>query len=206
MDDVLLLLLRRGAALEPFRLTTTELGLALGMTQQNASRRLAVLEKKGMLERRGSKLLLTKKAVSELRKTYAALRAAFDGIGKIGGIITDGVGDGKYYLSLPGYKSSIRAKFDFDPYPGTLNIRLDKDDVWKKAVLFEDAILLPGFTHDGRAFGESLARRCRINNLQAVAVLPKRTHHSEEIIEIIADRNLRKALSKKTGNSVVLTL
>ena len=52
MDEILVLLLKRRAHIKPVKVTTSELGSEVRMSQQNASRRLAELEKKGYLKRR----------------------------------------------------------------------------------------------------------------------------------------------------------
>ncbi len=206
MDDVLLYLLKRGAASNPVKLSTTEMGDALGMTQQNASRRLAVLIKSGMISRSGGRLSLTQKSISELKELYSGMRLAFEGIDNITGSLTDGVGDGRYYLSLPGYKNKIKEKFGILPYPGTLNIRLAEKEVWKKTALFDGALVIPGFRYDGRAFGELFAKACSIRNIPVVAVLPKRTHHPYNVLELVSDRNLRRLLRIKSGDMVTVSI
>jgi len=206
MDDVLLYLLKRGAASNPVKVTTNEIGDALNMTQQNASRRLNIMINAGRVSRSGDNLIITKEGLLELRGLYSDLRAAFEGISKITGQLTDGIREGKYYLSLPGYKNGIKEKFALLPYPGTLNIRLGKDELWKKDVLFDNALVIPGFRHSGRTFGELSVKSCRIKNLPAVAILPERTHHPYEILELVSDRSLRKALKIKSGDTVSVTL
>lgn len=206
MDDVLLYLLKRGAANNPARVTTTEIGNALDMTQQNASRRLNILIDEGKISRNGDKLAITQKGLSELREVYSRLRVAFEGIGRITGKLIDGVGDGKYYLSLPGYKNGIKGKFGVLPYPGTLNIKLKENEIWKKTALFDEALLIPGFKHKNRSFGELFVKACKIKNIPVIAVLPKRTHHPYGVLEIVSDRNLRKALRIKSGDEVSVTV
>ncbi len=206
MDDVLLYLLKRGAASNPVKLSTTEMGNALGMTQQNASRRLALLINSGRISRHGEKLSITQKGVSELRELYSGLRLAFEGIDNITGSLIDGVGDGRYYLALPGYKSKIKEKFGILPYPGTLNIKLAENEVWKKSALFDGAFVVPGFRYDGRAFGELSVKACSIGSIPVVAVLPKRTHHPYNVLELVSDRNLRRALRIKSGDKVTVSI
>jgi len=206
MDDVLLYLLKRGAASNAVRATTGEIGAALNMTQQNASRRLNILINQGAVSRIQDKLAISRKGISELRETYSTMRVAFEEIGKITGKLTDGVGDGKYYLSLPGYKNGIKEKFGILPYPGTLNIRLDGNEVWKKSALFDGAPAISGFKHEGRAFGELFVKACTLRSIPVIAVLPKRTHHPYEILELVSEKNLRKVLKIKSGDDVSVTL
>ena len=43
------------------------------------------------------------------------------------GIVTSGLGKGVVFMSMDYYKSNVKEKLGFNPYPGTLNLRLDKN-------------------------------------------------------------------------------
>ena len=128
MDEILFFLLKNGAHMRPFKITTTELGAELDMSQQNASRKLVELEEDGYLERSNEGMKLTKKGYDQLAKTYASLKQVFEkGHVEMNGNIVEGVGEGSYYMSMKGY--TIKEKINFDPYPGTLNVKLDDEDL-----------------------------------------------------------------------------
>jgi riboflavin kinase, archaea type len=204
MDEMLLLLLRHGAHLKPIRVTSGEFGAQLGMSQQNASRRLLELERDGYVERKEGGIQLTKKGTGELAGVYSALKTAFEG-GKmeIEGTVVSGLGEGKYYLSLPGYRKQIEQKLGFSPYPGTLNVRLDEADLWKKQhILGLDPVLIKGFKDEKRTFGDLFAYRCVLEGQECAVILPLRTHHGAEIMEVIAPFDLKKKLGKKDGDRV----
>ena len=42
----------------------------------------------------------------------------------ITGTLFSGLGEGAYYISLPGYKKQFISKLGFKPYPGTLNLKI----------------------------------------------------------------------------------
>jgi len=208
MDDVLLLLLRHGAHLRPVRMTTTELGAEAGMSQQNASRTLMVLEKSGYLERKEGGIILTKKACDELGEAYAAMKGAFEG-GKleIEGTIVRGLGEGKYYLSLEGYRKEIKKTLGFIPFPGTLNVKMAPEDVWKRQQLLKtEPLIIPGFTDGKRTYGDLFAYRCRLEGTDCAIIVPMRTHHGPEVIEVISHSDIKKKLGKKDGGKVRLTV
>lgn len=208
MDEMILLLLRHGAHARPARLTGAELGAALSMSQQNASRRLAELERAGYVERRGGGTLLTRKACGELAALYSSLKAAFEG-GRleIEGTVTAGIGEGKYYLSLPGYRKQIEQKLGFRPYAGTLNIRLDEADLWKRQHLLGlDPVIIRGFRDERRTYGDLFAYPCTIGGARCAAIVPLRTHHGADIVEIIAPHELKRKLGKKDGDRVKVVL
>lgn len=208
MDDILLLLLRMGAHSRPLIMTTSELGSLCSMSQQNASRKLARLAKEGYLERGRDGILLTKKAYDESAGLYASLRGVFEGSRlDIEGTIVRGLGEGKFYMSLPGYRKQIKRKLGFDPFPGTLNIRLDAGQGWKRRQLLEnEPIVISGFRGKGRTFGDLFAYRCVLGGKKGAVIVPLRTHHGVDILEIISSFDAKKALGKKDGERVKIAI
>lgn len=205
MDEVLLFLLKSGAAKAPVSVTTAELGEALGMTQQNASRRLQLLEARGFVSRTSAGAAVTPAGLREARKVYAAMKETFEGtVNQLQGTIAGGLGEGRFYLSLPEYRQIIKDTLGFVPYAGTLNLKIEDAELWKKDALLAKAIATPGFLSNGRRYGGALLRPCLIGNKKAAVIFPERTHHPENIIELIADVNLRSALGKKDGDAVQL--
>jgi len=204
MDELLILLLRKGAYSRPLRLTTAELGSLAGMSQQNASRKLAGLGKEGYLERGKDGIRLTRKAYDESAALFSSLKPIFEG-GRIEieGRIVRGLGEGSFYMSLPGYRRQIKEKLGFDPYPGTLNIRLDPEQAWKRQQLLEgEPIIIPGFKGKDRTFGDLFAFRCRLGGRDGAVIVPLRTHHGPDILEVIFSFNAKKEFGKKDGERV----
>lgn len=208
MDEMLLVLLRRGAHRTPIRITTSSLGAESGMSQQNASRKLLLLEKEGYVGRNKEGIRLTKKGCESLAADYASLRKAFEGERlEIGGTIVKGLGEGKYYLSLEGYRKAVRQKLGFRPFPGTLNVKMDEDDRWKKQQIIQmEPVIIPGFRDRKRTYGDLFSYRCRLGEEECAVVVPMRTHHGPDIIEVIAPVDLKKALGKKDGDRVKVVL
>ncbi len=204
MDEILILLLRKGAHKKPLRITTGELGSLAGMSQQNASRRLAALGRSGYIERKGDGVMLSEKANDELAGLYSSLKGVFEG-GRleIEGTIVKGLGEGSFYMSLPGYRKQIKGRLDFDPYPGTLNIRLDGGQEWKRQRLLEgEPVVIPGFRDRERTYGDIFAFRCKLEGRDCAIVVPLRTHHGPDILEIICPFNAKRTLRKKDGERV----
>ena len=207
MDEVLLFLLKSGAAKAPVAVTTSELGAALGMTQQNASRRLQQLTQRGFAGRNQAGITITAAGLREARKTYAVLKEVFEGsVIQLQGSVVSGLGEGRFYLSIPEYQQMIKNLLGFVPYAGTLNLKLDEAELWKKDAVLAKAVATAGFTSGGRKYGGALVRPCTVNGRKAAIVFPERTHHPDNIIEVISDVNLRVALRKKDGDMVLLKL
>lgn len=208
MDEVLLFLLHAGASREPVRLTTIEIGKALGMTQQNASRRLRNLEKAGFIKRlHGGGMVVTEKGAIIARTVYAKLKEVFEGpLLELRGFLRSGLGEGKYYLSLEQYKKAIKNTLNFVPYAGTLNLEISENELWKRDVLLSRAVFLPAFEAGGRKYGALSVYPCLIGGKCCALVFPERTHHRINMLEVISDVNLRKWLKKKDGDEIVVKL
>ena len=54
---------------------------------------------------------------------------------ELAGRVFTGQGEGKKYVSLSWVKHQIKEKLGFDPYPGTLNLRLDEENAKHRVVL-----------------------------------------------------------------------
>ena len=68
-------------------------------------------------------------------------------------------------------------------------------------------LIVTGFSHEGRTFGDVICYRMKVNGeVEAAVVIAQRTHHSENILEIIAPVNLRERLGLVDGDQVVLAL
>ena len=51
----------------------------------------------------------------------------------INGMITSGMGEGAYYMSMKGYTKQFKSKLGYIPYPGTLNVQL-KEKKYSEAI------------------------------------------------------------------------
>jgi riboflavin kinase len=204
MDEILILLLRRGAHTKPVAMTTTEMGRISGMSQQNASKKLSDLESGGYIERGKDGITLTKKAREGLDELYSSMKAAFEGERlEIEGIITKGLGEGGYYVSLPGYRKQMEEKLGFDPYPGTVNIKVDGSQMWKRQrILQNDPIIIEGFKDKDRTYGDIYAFKCTVEGKACALIIPLRTHHGPDILELVCPFSLKKRLGKGEGDAV----
>jgi len=191
-------------------LSSGELARRLGISQQSASGKILDLVKEELLTRRmGARkqaLQLTPKAVAMLRKEHTDYMTLFDGAEKltISGQVTGGLGEGGYYIGQPHYQDQFRQKLGMKPYPGTLNLRLSGADVSKLEILKgQPGISLDGFSQTGRTFGTGKCFRTKVGDNACAVVIPNRSHYTD-IIEIICERHLRKALGLKDGDHITL--
>ena len=208
----LFILARKGAIHERVSLTTSELGEDLGVSQQTASRRITQCVNEGYLLRShvmsGMSLRITEKGKKALANVFSSLEIAFappkEKI-EIRGTVVGGLGEGAYYVDI--YSTRFTEVLGFEPYSGTLNVRIS-DEASREAVgrmKHTPPLMVTGFSHEGRTFGDVLCYRIKVNNkVEAAIVIAQRTHHSKDILEIIAPINIRRKL--KLGDSSIVTL
>ncbi len=189
--------------------STSELAPLTGYSQQSISRKLRELESESIVLRKvsnsGIEISLTEKGRKELESFYLELNEIFSKKEKVSlsGRVIDGLGEGTYYTSMPDYKKQFSELLGIEAFPGTLNLEVNP----KERVLFTNfpPIKITGFKTEQRTFGGIACWKCRINGkTEAAAILPHRTNHPANIIEVIAPINLRKKFSLENGARVEL--
>jgi riboflavin kinase, archaea type len=209
---VLKLLAQLGADHAEVVLSSREVGERIGVSQQAADRYLVALEKRGLLHRslaqRRQRLTLTPAALALLRAEFHAYRRIFEGPARISfaGTVTSGLGEGRYYLSQPGYVVQFSERLGYSPYPGTLNVRLGGAALRKAGLVADWAgVRIDGFQASGRTFGGATCFVARMNGRKCHLIRPDRTHY-QDVVEFVAPVRLRDALHLKDGDKVELDL
>jgi len=217
---VLYKLAEMGACRRTVKVSTEYLAEKMGSSQQTASRHLIQLEKKGWIRRtitpEGCLIKMTDSGVAELKRLYSGLRlimeAAYPPSVTLEGAVFTGLGEGAYYVMREGYRKQFMERLGFDPYPGTLNLKLTADYDIKTRTELEayPAIEIQGFKNESRTFGPVKCYPAVINNkVKGAVVLALRSHYNSSVLEVIAPTYLRSQLKLKDGNKVkveVLTL
>jgi riboflavin kinase len=194
----------------PVVLSSREVGAQLGVSQQAADHYLVSLEGRGLLARalgaRKQRLTLTAGGMELLRREYQGYRRIFEGPGRLrlGGTVASGLGEGRYYLSQPGYLVQFTERLGYMPYPGTLNVKVEPGEYRRvEAVREWRAIRIDGFAAGGRTFGGANCFAARMNGRACHLIVPDRTHH-KDVIEFISAEYLRETLGLKDGDRVDL--
>lgn len=202
-----------GAGSRTVKVSTEYLAEKIGASQQTASRHLINLEKIGWIKRtitpEGCLTKITDSGMAELKKLYSDLRlifeAAYPPSVTLEGILFSGLGEGAYYVTKEGYRKQFMEKLGFDPYPGTLNLKLTTEYDVKTMSELEayPAIEIQGFKNESRTFGSVKCYPAIINNKEKGAVVyALRSHYNASVMEIIAPVFLRGRLKLKDGNKV----
>jgi len=206
-DFCLLLHIATKGIFNEIHTSTGQIAKKLNCSQQTISRRLKELEQKKLIEKKSSKRGVTIKLTEEGRKT---LREKFIELKKIcqkpqikiKGKITPGIGEGAYYIKQ--YSKKIKEILGYTPFPGTLNIKLNKNH--RTEFLSQiNPVEIKAFKKKDRTFGAIKCYNIKINNKPCTAIIPERTQYKENIIEIICPDNLRKKLKLKNETEVELS-
>lgn len=205
-------LLNRGARYAYVDISTKDLGVIINRSQQAASKHLLELEGAHYIERmkggKGFKVRVTKEGYDELSKLSILLKNALEGIKELEfkGVVTKGMGEGAYYISLEGYRRQFIEKLGFDPYPGTLNIRLI-DDTYKNAksiLKMQPSILIEGFSDNKRSYGWVKCYKALIDGIEGAVLILERTHHDDSILEVIAPVKITEKMKIDYGSVITV--
>jgi len=209
---LLRLLALAGADRAPVVVSSREIGEKLGVSQQAADNYLVRLAGTGLLSRalggRKQQLSLTPAALELLRREYHAYRRIFEGPGhlRMRGHVVSGLGEGRYYLSQPGYVVQFAERLGYTPYPGTLNVKLGGEDLVRlRAIKDWSGTRIDPFEASGRTFGGAKCVASRLNGRACHLIMPDRTHH-QDIAEFISPEFLRGALSVQDLDPVDIEL
>jgi len=201
-----------GGVRGPVWISSQSFGESLSLSPQTASRRLKALEGQRLIDRSlrpdGQYVTVTRDGEEALRKEFTEYCQIFgEGGGpySLTGSVISGLGEGRYYMSLPAYRDQFRDVLGEDPFPGTLNLRLSSAsrDVKKKV----DGLpwtRIRGFVQDGRTFGDARSLPCRIGDIPCAIVVPGRSHYPDDVIELISPLELRAALGLSDGDLVTV--
>lgn len=206
-----------GAYHRTARISTQNLARKGGVSQQTASRHLIRLETLGWIKRsitpEGCLVTLTELGKAQLKNVYSKLKAVIEASHALSitleGVVFSGLGEGAYYVKQNGYRKQFIEKLGFDPYPGTLNVRLTSD--YDRRTLEEleryPAIEVEGFKDELRTFGPVRCYPTLINNSSKGALIVAfRTHYDTSVLEIIAPQFLRNQLRIRDGQKIRLEI
>ncbi len=204
--EMLLLLAKKGAAKGEVRISSSWLASGLSSSKQTAIRKLNELERKGMITRhvgtRGQTVKISQIGLFSLRAIQKELEITLKPSPRLfmlSGRVITGMGEGSYYMGQQKYIEQFKKELGFIPYPGTLDIKLEKDSIELKDILTRmPSGQVSGFSTKERTFGPVKFFRVKFKGSNGAIVFPNRTHHTD-IVEIISPRNLRNKMGLNDG-------
>jgi riboflavin kinase len=209
-------LLSMGAKNNFVSITTSILGKNIHRSQQAASKHLLELEQDGFIQRimsgRKISVKLTQKGYDKIAEMYNLLQKSLESVPssiELSGTLVSGMGEGAYYMSLKGYTKQFSTKIGYVPFPGTLNIKLDKKEhveALRQLNSFE-GIRIDGFSDGKRTYGWVKCYHCTLNGkIGCELILLERTHHDNSIVELISETDIRKKIGLKNGSKVTIRI
>ncbi len=124
----------------------------------------------------------------------------------IEGTTCAGLGLASKFLRMKEYTEKIKKVVGFEPYPGTLNVKVDAEIIKQ---IFKKAYKIERFEKNGKKFGGFAIIPCKIKVkneiLKAAIIFPEKSEH-KDVLEIISPIFLREALKLKDGDNVLIEL
>mgnify|MGYP002125031123 CR=1 FL=1 len=199
------------------KVSCSALGERLDASTQTASRRLQRLEEADLVEREivsdGQWVTVTDAGERALQREYADYRRIFerDASVELDGTVTSGMGEGRHYISLPGYMRQFEDRLGYEPFLGTLNVELDEDGVRERGHLSSfEPVTIDGWEDDERTYGPAYCYPAAVEAddgstfEDAHVITPERTHHGDDQLEVIAPVKLRDELGLADGATLTI--
>ena len=206
----------KGARHNFVTVTTSSLGKMTHKSQQAISKHLLELERDGFIDRiidgRKVSVKITTKGYSEMAKLSSILKSSLDSFPpyvELKGVLVSGMGEGAYYMSLKGYTKQFKSKIGYIPFPGTLNVKLQKKEYIETAQQFNslDGVIIKGFSDGKRTYGWVKCFHGKLNNsIDCELIILERTHHDMSTVELISKFNIRKNAKLDDGSKISIRI
>ena len=109
---------------------------------------------------------------------------------------------GRLFVDLPWVKKQINEKLGFNPYIGTLNLRLPNKTVLDRLREADGIIIVPE-----KGYFEGKCFKALVNGkIEGAVVLPDVPDYPPDLLEILAPVNLRKKFGLKDGMVVEVSI
>ncbi|WP_313693575.1 DUF120 domain-containing protein [Halorarum halobium] len=207
--DLLRLLADRGAACRETWVDPEEMAGRLDRPPAEIGSALRAMAAEGYLRvtriERGAILTITDRGRGELDGPTGEDRI------ELAGTIEDGLGKGGEFVALPGYERQFEARLGYRPFPGTLNVALTEDAARSRRELADvPGIPIDEWEADGTTYGAATCYPASIRADEGSArelvhvLVPERTAHDVDKLELIAPMRLRADPAYDTGSEVTI--
>ena len=120
------------------------------------------------------------------------------------GKIVSGMGKGTFFMSQDFYIRQFQDKVDFKPFEGTLNVKIDLEAIKSMMNIPKNKF---GLIHGEGKFGDVKYIKATLNGeVTGALVFPAKSEHTEEVLEFIADTNLRKRFKFVDDDQVTIEI
>lgn len=125
------------------------------------------------------------------------------------GKVVKGIGEGRKYVEI--YSIEIEKTLGFRPFPGTLNVLLDKESIHKIVSVYNTkpyAVIKPPL----KGLADVYVWKCYIaksgssNKVESYVVRPAKTVYDVSVVELISSEYIRKRLGLSDGDAVEIVV
>jgi len=124
----------------------------------------------------------------------------------IKGTLMSGKGEGKYFTQLPWAKKQFIDKLGFDPYPGTLNLKLENAEDLERFRLLKNKPGIEIKPGSGDYCVGFCFKALIESKIEGAVVIPKVKSYEPDLLEIISPINLRTSLNLWDGDIVKIKI
>lgn len=117
---------------------------------------------------------------------------------KTTGLVVSGTGKAQFFTVQPFYAAQFETKLGFKPFPGTLNLRVSVG-VKQKLASAAHIVIEGDAVHGG-----AKCYRAELGSVACFLIVPDKSQHGEDILEVLAPVNLRHELSLLDNHKVEL--
>ena len=121
------------------------------------------------------------------------------------GTLVSGLGEGGSFMRLTWVREAVQRLVGFDPYPGTLNVRLQGPEdrqAWKSMRERPALRLVPP---PPETCGGWLVPLVIAPHIAAAVVIPDMTRHPGDVLEVVAGSHVRSRLALRDDDLVIMT-
>jgi riboflavin kinase len=188
------------------------------ISEERVSRQLVRLAEAGFLTRQVDNdeelIRVSSPGRRTLEREYHEYRQIFDNRHEVTleGFVTSGMGEGAHYITLEGYARQFAERLGYTPFAGTLNVDLIEESVRQRTGIASlSPIPIDGWEGEDRTYGAATCYPVELVSAgesydEAHALIPDRTHHDEDQLELIAPDRLRDVLHLADGDSITVRI
>ena len=124
----------------------------------------------------------------------------------IKGKVVSGTGKGKDFTQLVWARRQFIEKLGFDPYPGTLNLKLESEEDMEEFKMLKRTSSIEIRPESGDYCVGDCFKVLVENKIKGAVVIPRVKSYAPNLLEIISPINLRAALNLRHGDLVKLSV
>ena len=125
------------------------------------------------------------------------------------GKVFSGSGRGAYYVGHPEYVKRFKELLGYEPFPGTLNVKLDSEEDMRerrRLRLRGEGLRIEEFHIAGERFSSVNCFKGRLENETIALLIVAITDYDDSVLELISPVYLREKLRLKDGSAVAPTI